>query len=60
MKMVVLIDPEAWQPDDAQFEEGNEETVLDVEFHVTETLRELGHEVRVIPLTRTFAPRSMR
>jgi len=49
MKMVVLIDPEAWQPDDAQFEEGNEETVLDVEFHVTETLRELGHEVRVIP-----------
>lgn len=49
MNIVVLIDTEAWQPEDAQFEKGNEETVLDVEFHVTETLRELGHQVRVVP-----------
>lgn len=49
MRIVVLIDPETLLPEDPQFEQGNDESRLEVEFHVTETLRELGHETFVAP-----------
>jgi D-alanine-D-alanine ligase len=48
MKLVVLIDPEAFIPEDPQLERGPGDTCMEVEFHVTESLRTAGHEVRVV------------
>ena len=48
MKMVVLIDPEAFSPDDPQLEYGSDDTCMEVEFHVAHTLRETGHDVEVV------------
>ncbi len=50
LKVVVLIDPEVALPEDPQFRVGDEETIKEVEWHVTETLRELGHEAIVQPV----------
>ena len=51
MKIAILIDIEAAVPEDPQLEEGPDEVLTSVEFHVAETLRVLGHEVRIVPLT---------
>lgn len=48
MKMVVLIDPEAFVAEDPQLEKGPGDVCMDLEFHVTESLRTAGHEVRVL------------
>lgn len=50
MKVIVLIDPEAALPDDPDLRVGDEESRQEVEFHVTETLRELGHTTTVQPV----------
>ena len=49
MKIVALIDPETFCPDDPQLERGIEEVRTNLEFHVVEALRILGHEVEVLP-----------
>lgn len=50
MKIAVLIDIETYYEDDPQLEGKLEELQTELEFHVTETLRELGHEVHVLPV----------
>jgi D-alanine-D-alanine ligase len=47
MKIVVLIDPESFVPEDPQLEHGPGDVCMEVEFHVAHALRELGHEVQV-------------
>ncbi|NKB24272.1 MAG: ATP-grasp domain-containing protein [Kiritimatiellae bacterium] len=49
MKVLVLVDPESIHPEDPQFENGHESTLTEVEYHVPEALRHLGHEVSVLP-----------
>jgi D-alanine-D-alanine ligase len=48
MKVVVLIDPEAYVPEDPQLEVGPGDVCMELEFHVADTLREAGHDVRVV------------
>lgn len=48
MKVTVLIDPEAFVPEDPQLEQGLEHSCMDVEFHVSHALREAGHSVNVV------------
>lgn len=55
MNIALLIDEEAFCPEDPQFETGPEEVLTTVEYHVAETLRELGHAVRVIPFRQDIA-----
>lgn len=49
LRIAVLIDEEAFDPDDPHFQHGNEATIQTVEFHVAEALRLLGHQAEVIP-----------
>ncbi len=60
MHVVVLIDPEAVLPSDPQFETAAEHAVTEVEYHVTETLRDAGHEARVVPFGPDLAATAAR
>lgn len=49
MKIVALIDPETYAADDPQFEQGLDHVLSQLEYHVVEALRILGHNVEVMP-----------
>ena len=49
MKIIALIDPETFAPDDPQFEQGLDHVLRLLEYHVVEALRILGHTVDVMP-----------
>ncbi|HDL77533.1 MAG TPA: ATP-grasp domain-containing protein [Lentisphaerae bacterium] len=49
MKIVALIDQEAFHPEDPQLSGATEAICREMEFHVVEALRLLGHEVEVLP-----------
>lgn len=50
MKVVVLIDVEVYDEEDPQLEGKHDASLLELEFHVAQTLRELGHAVHVLPV----------
>lgn len=58
LRIVVLIDEEAYHHEDPQFLIGHEGAIQTVEFHVAETLRLLGHEAEVVvcrpPIQKTI------
>jgi len=54
LKIAILVDQEIIVEDDPQLEHGHGAAAEEVEFHVTETLRGMGHETLVIPFLENF------
>jgi len=52
MRIVVLIDPETFHSDDPAFEGKNEDILKQMEFHVIEALRFMGHDISVVVFDR--------
>lgn len=52
LNIVALIDPETFYPEDPQFELARKEVRTNLEFHVVEALRTLGHDVEVMPFSK--------
>jgi D-alanine-D-alanine ligase len=54
LKIAVLVDQETIVENDPQLELGRGKAAEEVEFHVAETLREMGHETVIIPFCDNF------
>ena len=49
MKIIALIDPETFPEEDPNFEGKSESICKQMEFHIVEALRSLGHQVEILP-----------
>jgi D-alanine-D-alanine ligase len=54
LKIVVLVDEETFVEDDPQLEHGQGAAAQEVEFHVAESLRGMGHKTVIIPFRENF------